>query len=275
MDYRSAEQRGTDTILTDVKNFIPSQVLDCGQCFRWSGEGDKYNGIAHGRRLEIFVENGELILKDVSLEEFDSTWRDYFDFNRDYEELHQHYSLDDTLGKAIAFSPGLRLMRQDIWETLVTFILSQNSNIPRIKGMVARLCEHFGKSLPCGGFTFPEPETLSDLSIDDLSSLRSGYRAGYIVDAAKCVVNGRVNLKALSQMPSRDIRQVLMEIHGVGPKVADCVLLYGFGRVEHYPLDVWMKRVMADYYPNGFPEALISTAGIAQQFLFHYARTNR
>jgi len=276
VDYKSIKQRGADLILTEIKNFIPSQVLDCGQCFRWRSNGDssKYTGIAHGRQLEISLENEALVLKNVSLCEFKQLWEDYFDLGRNYEELRQHYAADDTLGKATAFSPGLRIMRQDTWETLVTFILSQNSNIPRIKGMVSHLCESFGQALPRGGgFAFPKPEDLVSLSIEDLASVRSGYRADYIIDAARRAADGRLNLKELENMPSEDVRQALMEVHGVGPKVADCVLLYGFGRVEKYPLYVWMKRVMAEYYPQGFPVELIDTAGIAQQFLFHYIRT--
>ena len=277
MDYTSIEQHGADIILTDIKNFIPSQILDCGQCFRWSksGKAEHYTGIAHGRRLDLFLEEGSqaLILKNVSRGEFDILWRDYFDLNRDYGELKQRYFSDDVLKRAVAFSPGLRIMRQDIWEVVLTFILSQNSNIPRIKGMVAGLCENFGQSLPCGGFTFPGPEDLAHLSAADLAPVKSGYRAEYIIDAAKRAADGRLNFSKLKKMASEDVRQALMEVHGIGPKVADCILLYGFGRIECYPLDVWMKRVMAEYYPNGFPSELKDTAGIAQQFLFHYARS--
>ena len=163
-------------------------------------------------------------------------------------------------------------MRQDPWETLITFILSQNSNIPRIKGMVEKLCECFGPSLPCGGHAFPAPEDLAVLEPADLAPIKSGYRDVYIIDAARRASDGRLDFNALKNMPDEDVRRALMEVHGVGPKVADCAMLYGFGRVERYPLDVWMKRVMAEYYPSGFPSLLKDTAGIAQQFLFHYIR---
>ena len=273
MDYTKIEQRSDDIVLIDMKNFIPSQVLDCGQCFRWSGTENSYQGIAHGRRLELSLERGNLVLKNVSLKEFESTWRDYFDLGRNYSELRRQYSIDETLNKAITFSPGLRLMRQEPWETLITFILSQNSNIPRIKGMVDRLCENFGKKLPCGGFAFPSPESLAPLTAADLAPAKTGYRADYILDAARRAAGGNLNLEDIRNLPSEELRVKLMEIHGVGPKVADCVMLYGFNRIESYPLDVWMKRVMAEYYPYGFPPELTKTAGIAQQFLFHYIRT--
>ena len=282
MDYISVEQKGTDLILTGIKNFIPAQILDCGQCFRWLSSNNSYIGITHGRRLEITLETGrvdKLILKNVTRDEFETIWCDYFDLGRDYGELRRIYAADATLNEAITFSPGLRLIRQDPWEVLVTFILSQNSNIPRIKGMVARLCEIFGAAVPGGnstggGFSFPTPEALATLSADDLSAVKCGYRDKYIIDAARRVAEGRLNLENLQNKPSEDVRRALMEVSGVGPKVADCVLLYGFGRVERYPLDVWMKRVMAKYYPEGFPRELEDTAGIAQQFLFHYARSN-
>ena len=270
MDYKEIIQQDTDLILTEIKNFKLPQILDNGQSFRWSGDENSYSGIAYGRFLELHIDDKNLIFKNVSLKEFEHTWRDYFDLGRSYDELRLQYDSDLTLKKAIAHSPGLRLMRQDPWETLITFILSQNSNIPRIKGMVSRLCEGFGELLPNGGYTFPQAEALIDA---DLSDIKSGYRVDYIKDAARRVSEGRLDLEKLKLASSEELRVALLEVHGVGPKVADCVMLFGFGRVECFPLDVWMKRVMADYYPNGFPENLLDTAGIAQQFLFHYIRT--
>ena len=272
MDYSDVVYKGKDTVLLGVKHFELDHTLECGQCFRWQGEEGAYSGIAHGRRLEILLEGGALILKDVSLDEFESVWKNYFDLGRDYSEIHRRFSKDKTLCEALAFAPGIRVMRQAPWETLITYILSQNSNIPRIKGMVARLCECYGEPLPCGGFTFPEPERLAALTIDDLAPLKCGYRAAYILDAAWLVSEGELELNALYALPVEEARRELMCIRGVGPKVAECVLLYGFGKVECYPLDVWMKRVMAAFYPSGFSEDLSDTAGIAQQFLFHYAR---
>lgn len=274
MDYERIEYDGTDTVLAGIRYFDLDQTLDCGQCFRWSGSGGAYRGIAHGRLLELFLEDGRLTLKDVSPDEFEAVWRDYFDIGRDYGELRARFSSDDALREAVEFSPGLRIMRQEPWEALITFILSQNSNIPRIKGMVARLCECFGEALPGGGFAFPGPERLAPLSGDDLIPLRCGYRAAYIIDAALRASDRRLRLDALYALPLEDARRELIQVHGVGPKVAECALLYGFGRVECFPMDVWMKRVMSSLYPAGFPEELCDVAGIAQQFLFHYARMN-
>jgi len=276
MDYSKIEQRGDDLVICRIKNFILSQILDNGQAFRWSANNDNggFSGIAHGRRLDLEIQNGDLILKNVSKQEYESLWQNYFDLSRSYDDLRCRFQIDETLQKALAYSPGLRIMKQDPWETLITFILSQNSNIPRIKGMVSRLCECFGKLLPCGGYTFPDAAALAKLTNTDLSDIRTGYRAAYIIDAARRVYDGRLDLTELSQKTSEDVRKALLEIHGVGPKVADCVLLFGFGRVEYFPLDVWMKKVMSEHYPSGFPKELADTAGIAQQFLFHYVRTS-
>ena len=268
MDYTSVIERQNELVLTEIKNFIPAQVLDNGQCFRWVCLGEnRYGGIAHGRRLEVCLSGADLIIKGVTKPEFEATWRDYFDLGRDYGDLRALYSRDSVLNKAVNHSPGLRLMKQEPWETLISFILSQNSNIPRIKGMINKLCECFGAD-----DKFPTADMLAALTEDDLLPIKSGYRVGYIIDAAKKAADGTLDFIKLQSMPTEDIRRELMKIKGVGPKVADCVLLYGFGRTECFPLDVWMKRVMAEFYPNGFPPYIMETAGIAQQFLFHYAR---
>ena len=275
MDYTSVQQAGKDIVLGGVSYFDPAQTLDCGQAFRWASAGEgKFGGIAHGRRLDLELVDGNLTLKDVTLQEFDTTWKNYFDLGRSYGGLRNLFINYDTMTKALAFSPGLRLMRQDAWEILVSFILSQNSNIPRIKKMIELLCQNFGKALPCGGFAFPTAETLAALAESDLDVVRSGYRAAYIIDAARRVASGTLDLKGIYARPTDAVRQALLDVHGVGPKVADCVLLFGFGRVECFPLDVWMKRVVAKLYPSGFPEELQQYAGIAQQFLFHYARSH-
>jgi len=277
MDYTSVKQKGKHIIVSGIKNFCPTQILDCGQAFRWHlaeemDDGKTYSGFAHGRRLSLTYKNDTLILYDTSLHEFEETWKGYFDLDRNYEELHTLFIRydADNMKKTLAYSPGLRLMRQDPWEILISFILSQNSNIPRIKKMISLLCENFGKALPCGGFAFPDAKTLAILSPSDLADIKSGYRAPYIIDAAKQVVSGALDLSP--SRPTAEIKKALLNVHGVGPKVADCVLLFGFGKLECFPLDVWMKRVMAKMYPCGFPAELNDYAGIAQQYLFHYAR---
>ena len=275
MDYTYVRQENGDTVLFGVRFFDLAQTLDCGQAFRWNRSGaGEFCGIAHGRRLEIALADDKFILRDVSLEEFEAVWNGYFDFSRDYEKLRAELAAGtgEHLCAALEFSPGLRLLRQDVWEVIISFILSQNSNIPRIKKMIETLCECFGEKLDCGGFTFPSPQVLAKLSADDLAPVKCGYRAAYVIDAACRIASGNINLAALAKLSSDEMKNALLEIHGVGPKVADCILLYGFGRTECYPVDVWIRRVMSEFFPCGFPPQIAKYAGIAQQFLFHYAR---
>lgn len=275
MDYGAAYERGDGLVIAGARHFVPGEVLDNGQAFRFAQESPFcFSGIAHGRRLEIRAEGSDIVLKGVSLAEFGAVWREYFDLGRDYGALRA-FLLDECSGfpimrMAIEHSPGLRMMKQDPWEALVSFILSQNANIPRIKGMVARLCERFGERLPCGGHAFPPAARLAALSsAEEMAFVKCGYRAGYILDAARAGPDfGR-----LGRMETAGLRAELMKIRGVGPKVADCALLMGFGRTEACPQDVWMKRVMARHFPGGFPESVLPYAGIAQQFLFQFVRS--
>ena len=177
------------------------------------------------------------------------------------------------LTKMAEFAPGIRLLRQDPWEALCSFIISQNNNIPRIQGIVQRLCQHFGQRTP-DGFLFPTPERMAALTVEGLAPLRSGFRAKYLLSAAQLVSAGQVDLEALRVMPMEEARASLMQIVGVGPKVAECALLYGLHRLEAFPMDVWMKRAMAALFPGYQPEDFGEYAGIAQQYIFHYSRSN-
>lgn len=164
-------------------------------------------------------------------------------------------------------------MRQEPWEALCSFIISQNNNIPRIKGIIKRLCESFGEELESGMYTFPSPEVLSGKAPEDLASLRAGFRAKYIIDAANKVSSGEIDFDKIAASPIEFGRQELQKIKGVGKKVAECTLLYGFGKYEAFPEDVWVKRIMAEMYPDGLPACTKGSEGIAQQYLFHWRRT--
>lgn len=255
-----------NNIIFSSADFELSETLDCGQAFRWEECDDGYRGIALNRPLTISKHGDEITLHDTSEEDFISFWNNYFDLDTDYGALKKLYSDDETLRLACDFAGGIRLLRQDCWEALISFIISQNNNIPRIKGIISRLCEMFDG--------FPTAKRLAVLTPDDLSPIRSGFRAKYIIDAAKRVASGEINTDELKTLPIADARVKLMTITGVGPKVAECVLLYGCYRTEAFPVDVWIKRVMTDYYPEGFPQKYKETAGIAQQYLFHYIRKN-
>jgi len=266
-------------LLTDLQHFDLEQTLDNGQAFRWRKLNDTtWAGIAYGRYLEVEFSGGVLVLKNITEKEYENIWRDYFALAVDYSDLRQKLSVSSNMSAALELYPGLRLMQQDPWEMLISFILSQNSNIPRIKKMINTLCENFGDKIFCGenenGYTFPTAEKLATLTENDLSIIKSGYRAAYILDAARQVADKRLDIEKLKAQSTEEVRAALLNVHGVGPKVADCVLLFGFARTECYPMDIHMKRAMEKLYPDGFPEEFKEVAGIAQQFLFHYARVH-
>ncbi len=245
-------------------DFNLDETLDCGQAFRWGKLPGGYQGFFLNKPLTITAENDYFILHDTKESDFLSVWVNYFDLNTDYKELKKLFSQDETLSKACKFAGGIRLLRQDKWEALCSFIISQNNNIPRIKGIISRLCLMFDG--------FPMPGQLAGLSTEDLSCLRAGFRAKYILDAAKKVANKEIDLEYIAAADIDCSRKALKTITGVGPKVAECAILYGMHRIEAFPVDVWIKRVMEEYYPNGLPEYILPYAGIAQQFLFHYIR---
>ena len=253
-----------------------AQTLDCGQSFRWVQlDENLFEGVVQGHCLRIARRGEELLLEGPDIQETQDLWWHYFALDIDYDGLKQAFCQDPVLAKAVAYAPGIRVLRQDPWEALCTFIISQNNNIPRIKGIVQRLCQTFGQPIPGAEhrFSFPAPQRLMGCTVSDLAPLRSGFRARYLLDAAQKVAGGQILLDSLRQAPLSQGRESLQQICGVGPKVADCVLLYGLQKWECVPMDVWMKRVWGILYPDGFPAWLAHHAGIAQQFLFHYART--
>lgn len=271
MDYIKISQENNNVIVSGVQNFCLDDILDCGQCFRWEKLAVGYwRGIAHGLCLTVRQEGATIIFEDTSLAVFDSVWYDYFDFGRDYGEVKRILSQDAAMRAAIEFTPGMRVLRQEPWEALCSFILSQNNNIKRIRGLVSRLCEGFGEKIE-GGYAFPSAKKLAGLAEEDLAPVRSGFRAGYVIAAAKTVESG-LQLEALREAPISEARLALMQIRGVGPKVAACALLYGLGREDSIPVDVWINRALSTYYPDGVPECIAEVAGLGQQYLFHYMR---
>lgn len=248
-------------------------TLDCGQAFRWSEKSDGiWHGVACKKSVDITQKDDKLIINGSFDKGDEKLWAEYFDLNRNYGEICEKLKSDSHLKTAIEAYPGIRILRQDPWEALCSFIISQNNNIPRIKGIIERLCANFGDDLGDGDFTFPSAERLSELTADDLAPLRSGFRAKYIIDAAQKVANCEVDLKKLAVCNIDEARQELIKIKGVGAKVAECALLYGCGRVDAFPVDVWVRRIMAELYPEGLPECCIGVEGIAQQYLFHWRR---
>jgi len=255
-------------ILLKTPDLDLDDTLDCGQAFRWVRLADGgYTGACMNTPLTIrpTAEQGVFLLENVTEQQFLDVWVPYFDLGRDYGELKRRFAEDETLSKACGFAGGIRILRQDSWESLSSFIISQNNNIPRIKGIIGRLCEHYSG--------YPSAEQMRGETVESLGYLRSGFRAKYLVDAVSKVLCGEIDLDAVRALPLDEARNALMTIKGVGPKVADCALLFGFYRVDAFPKDVWVKRVMAQWYPNGLPSYTKGLEGIAQQYLFHYIRS--
>ena len=258
-------------MLYPLEGFSLSDTLDCGQCFRFSkNENGIFSGITGSLKISAKQnEKGETFFYDISEEDFLKKVVPFFDFQTNYDEIKKLFSKDDTLNEAIKYCGGIRILRQEPWEALCSFIISQNNNIERIKGIIARLCENFGEKTK-NGYLFPTPQRLKG---QDLSSIRAGFRDKYIADAVEKVLSGEINLFEIDKMSYTEALEALMKIKGVGVKVANCVLLYGFHKIEAFPVDVWIKRVLDKFYKNGFPKEFYGFGGIAQQYLFHYIRT--
>lgn len=257
-----------------ISDFNLAETLDCGQCFRWDAQPDgSFRGIAFDRHLHVYIDGDTLVLDGAGEEDFLRYWRGYFDLDFDYAAVRTALSAQsEEMAQAARYAPGIRLLKQDPWEALCSFIISQNNNIPRIKGIIARLCQCFGEPLEGGGHSFPPPQRLRGLTPEDLQPLRCGFRAAYLLSAAQKVADGEIDLEAVSIMALPEAREQLMRIKGVGPKVAECALLYGMHRLDAFPMDVWMKRAMGTLFPGKSPEYFGVYAGIAQQYLFHYSR---
>ncbi len=274
-----------NAVLYDMPDFDLNQTFMCGQCFRWNKISENsYAGVAFGKVLKISAAEGKFILHDTTPEDYYNIWERYFDISRDYTQIKKNLSTDLVMEKAIMSGSGIRILRQDIWETIVSFIISASNNIPRIKKIITSLCENFGSQLDDGFYSFPSPEQLRDVTADELAPIRAGFRAKYIADAAKKVNSKEVDITSLDMLDTEHARNELLKINGIGNKVADCILLFALGRTEVFPVDVWINNTMTKLYPERCSslksvriagrEIFGCHCGIAQQYLFYYAREN-
>lgn len=263
----------TEKIIIKKDCFDAALTLDCGQAFRWSRQSDGgWHGVAFGRAITVYEDGKNITIQGSDERDFEDIWKGYFDLERDYGKICDSFKADKALAEAVDFCPGIRILRQEPWEALCSFIISQNNNIPRIKGIINRLCETFGDDLGEGDFTFPSAERVLEAGIEGLAPLRAGFRNKYIIDAAEKVAEGTIDFEKIDKMELEEASLELQKIKGVGAKVAACTLLYGFGKVDSLPIDVWVKRILAETYPNGLPECTEGVKGIAQQYLFHWRR---
>lgn len=273
-------------ILENVENFIPKQIFECGQAFRWEAEDDgSYTTVAYGKVLNVKEENGTVLLS-TNEEDFENIWKHYFDLERDYSSIRKNLAIEDTLKEAMEYGKGIRILNQEPFETIISFIISQNNHITRIRNAVNFIAKTYGTQLDEKHFSFPSAEALAKAKIEDLREYaKVGYRDKYIVESAKMINNGQIDFEKIQNADIESAREELMKLSGVGPKVCDCILLFAFKRTESFPVDVWIKRVMEELFIGEVTNKnkiaaegrriFGDNAGLAQQYLFYYARENK
>ena len=257
------------------KDLSPYKTFECGQCFRWNDDGTgAYIGVASGRAARVFLSGGNTM---IECEEEDLVfWHNYLDMDTNYTAARESIMIGDYLTECAEYGEGIRILRQDYWEALCSFIISQCNNIPRIKSIIEKLCALFGEEMetPWGvKYTFPTASRVALLEEPELAPLRSGYRAAYIINAARAVASGEIDLEYAATLDGNEARKYLKNLNGVGDKVANCAVLFGLHRMNAFPVDVWIKRALKEHMPQGFDASSLGEyAGLAQQYMFFHAR---
>ena len=287
---RIREEKG-NTIIEDVKDFDLSQTLECGQCFRFYKQDENdYVVVAYNKLLHIKQEGNNLIFFNCSENEIEG-WINYFDLNRDYDKIKKFLlRKDKVLKPAIEEKWGVRILNQEFHETLISFIISQNKQIPHIKHLVRRISENYGSYLGSVNgedyYSFPSCSVLGTITEEDFREMKTGFRAPYLADAVLKLSSGELKETVFKGVEEEEARKKLMTVKGVGEKVANCVMLFSLGYRAAFPIDVWIKRIMEELYFNGedTPKDVIAKfakenyweyGGYAQQYLFCYGRDNK
>lgn len=279
--------------LKNVESFELRDIFECGQCFRWNKQEDgSYTGVFKNNVLNVKKNKDEIIFEGICENEIQQTVENYFDLNRNYEKIKEQLSkIDQNMKMSIEYGNGIRILNQDLWETIISFIISANNNIPRIKGIIERLSEKYGDEIKYKGnkyYTFPTPEQLKNVTVEEYRKLGLGFRDIRLYETTKMILNKQVDIENMKNNPNTiEVREELLKLSGVGPKVADCILLFSdLKRFEVFPIDVWVRRVMNDLYIKNEDETKVSKKeieklakekygdleGIAQQYLFYWRR---
>lgn len=280
-------------VITDVDSFELRDIFECGQCFRWNAKDDgSYTGVIKNGVINVKKINNDVIFEGICNGNIADICRDYFDLNRDYNKIKTILSnVDEYLKESIEYGAGIRILNQDLWEMIISFIISANNNIPRIKGIIEKMSQKYGNKIVWKGkdyYIFPTIKQLSSASKDDLRALGMGFRDTYIFNTTNTIASGDINLEELhNEKDTSKVREKLLTLSGVGPKVADCILLFStLKRFDVFPIDVWVRRVMNDLYIKNEDETKVSKKeieklakekygdleGIAQQYLFYWRR---
>ena len=289
MNYNAIE-KDNQIVIKNMMDFEPKHIFECGQAFRWHvEEDDSYTAIHKSKVINVKRDGKDIIFSNTNMEDFENIWYDYFDLGRDYGEIKKELSKDPILNEAIKFGEGIRILNQEPYETTISFIISANNQIPRIKRSIELISQKYGESIGSYNekeyFSFPSSEILASIDEKELEdNCKVGYRAKYIVNTSKMIKNKEIDLDKLFQLPTETAKEILMRLPGVGPKVSNCILLFSLDKNEAFPVDVWVKRVMENLYFNEntsikkisayAEENFGSLGGFAQQYLFYYAREN-
>lgn len=284
--------------LENIDSFELADIFECGQCFRWNKQEDgSYTGIFKRNVINVKKENCHqgtslVTIKGICDGNIKDVVEDYFDLNRNYEEIKEKLSkIDDNVKTSIEYGKGIRILNQDLWEMIISYIISANNNIPRIKGIIERLSRTYGDEIEWNGekyYTFPTPEQLKDVTVADYRKLGTGFRDIRLYETVHMILDKKVDLEQLqNETDTNKVREQLLTLSGVGPKVADCILLFStLKRFEVFPIDVWVRRVMNELYIKNEDETKVNKkqieklahekfgnlAGIAQQYLFYWKR---
>ena len=280
-------------ILQNQESFELKHIFDCGQCFRWNEQDDgSYTGVFKGNVLNVKKIDNKIIFKGMVNGNIKEVVEDYFDLNRNYEMLKSELSkIDKYLKSSIEYGYGIRILNQDLWETIISFIISANNNIPRIKGIIERLSKKYGKEIEWKGekyYTFPTLQELKDATVQDFRDLGLGFRDIRLYETTQMLLDGKIDLEQMhKETDTLKVRDELLTLSGVGPKVADCILLFStLKRFDVFPIDVWVRRVMNELYIKNEDETKVdkkeimkianekfgNIEGLAQQYLFYWKR---
>ena len=284
-------------VIKNIESFEPKHIFECGQCFRWNIEDDgSYTGVVKNNVLNVKKEENSIIIKGMCEDNLEELCKDYFDLDTDYQKIKNKLSkLDNNLRVSIKYGKGIRILKQDVWEALISFIISANNNIPRIKGIIERISKQYGEEIIWDDkkyYTFPNPEQLSNASVSDLRKLGLGFRDVRVFETCRLINQNIISIEELETIKNIDeLKEQLLRFPGVGPKVADCIMLFSMKKLEVFPIDVWVKRVMTELYGDEIRKlknnsTIISNkqileyaqqyfgnlAGVAQQYLFYWRR---
>ncbi len=279
-------------VIENQDSFDIVHIFECGQCFRWNRiDENTYIGVIKGAVIKVKQEKSKLTFTGVTKRNFKDIINYYFDLDTNYSEYKKELSnIDNFMEESIKFGKGIRILKQDLWECIISFIISANNNIPRIKKIIEKISKQYGKKIEFEGNTyyeFPTPEELAKASVEDLRALGTGFRDKRIFNTTKMILEKEVDLEKMAKMENtQDMRNELLKLDGVGPKVADCILLFSLKRLDVFPIDVWVRRVMNDLYIHNEDEEKVNKqqlqklaeekfgnlSGIAQQYLFYWKR---